>query len=176
MTTDQNELRERVISYVRHQVEKGPEGIRQAILKGYDQLHGLIDGLSEEQAAFKPSPDDWCVLEVLQHVVESKQKVARRSFALARGETAPPVTVIGTVEGQVPATLAESRTALEKEHRELLRFVESLSPETNVEAKQPHPWFGPLDCREWAVFERVHDGDHANQILEIKGAPAFPPT
>ncbi len=58
MTTDQDELRERIISYVRHQVGKGPEGIRQAILKGYDQLHGLIDGLSEEQAAFMPSPDD----------------------------------------------------------------------------------------------------------------------
>jgi hypothetical protein len=23
-----------------------------------------------------------------------------------------------------------------------------------------HPWFGELNCREWAVFQRVHDEDH----------------
>lgn len=180
MTTEQDELVTRVTSYVAHQAAKEPGAIKEVIQKGQDQLLGLIDGLSEGQAAFKPGPDDWSVLEVLQHLIESKRGVARRCVLLARGETPAPLGAIGTIDREPPASLAQARSALEAAHGESLAFADSISPATNLEARFEHPMFGPLNCREWAVFQRVHDGDHALQIQQIKASPRFssgePPT
>lgn len=170
MATLPDELRERVVSYITHQGAKEPGAIRDVIQKGHDQLLSLIDGLSEEQARFKPGADDWSVFELLRHVVQSKRGVAGVCAALARGETPP------SFEGDSVAltSLAEARSALDAAHEELLAFVDALSPEANVETRYEHPFFGPLNCREWAAFQRVHDADHTQQIEQIKSAPGFP--
>ena len=174
MVTVSDDVRERILSYVKHQVAKGPDGIRDAIQKGHEQLLGSIDGLSEEQATFKSAPDDWNVLEVLRHVQESKRSIARRCVALAGGETPAAIGAIGTIAQEPFSSLADARSALDSGHQELLAFVGTVSSETDVEATYPHPWFGPLNGLEWAAFQRVHDGDHASQIDQIRAAPAFP--
>jgi len=166
--------RREALSYVRHQVAKGPDVIRQTIEKGYDQLWGQIQGLSDDQAKCKPVPDEWCVLEVLQHVVESRELTARRCFALALGERPPAVGPIGAIKGEVPHSLAEARSALNVAQQELLRFVDMLAQGANVQTTMAHPSVGPLNCQEWAVFERLHDAVHVNQIEEIKASRGFP--
>ena len=173
MVTVTDELRERLLSYVSHQVAKGPESIRGTIQKGHDQLLGVIDGLSEQQAAFKPDADTWSVVEVLRHVVDAKQRNVEWCAALARGETIAAAAQPGRTGDELPS-LAEARSALDAAHDELLAFVATLSPETNLEARFEHPIFGPLNCQEWAVFQRVHDGDHAQQVEQIRAAPGFP--
>jgi hypothetical protein len=35
-------------------------------------------------------------------------------------------------------------------------------------------FFGPLHCKAWYLFQRVHDIDHANQINAVKEAPGYP--
>ncbi|MDZ4279127.1 MAG: DinB family protein [Dehalococcoidia bacterium] len=174
MVTVNDEIRERVNSYVRHIVSQGQASMRAAVLKGHEQLMAELDGMTDEQAAFKPKPEEWSVVEVLRHALESKRVIARRCVALAKGEQAPPVQGIGAIAGEPFSSLDKARSALADAHGELVRFVDTLSPEANVSLKEPHPWFGPLDCREWAVFERVHDGDHTNQIGQIKSATGFP--
>jgi amidohydrolase len=169
MATIPDEMRERVLSYITHQAVKEPASIRDVVQKGHDQLLGLLDGLSEEQARFKPGPDDWSVLEVLQHAAPSKRSVARLCAALAQGET--PEREDGGAEY---ASLAEARSAFEAAHEEMLASIAALSSDSSVEARRDHPFFGSLNCREWAVFQRVHDGDHAQQIEQIKGASGFP--
>ena len=42
------------------------------------------------------------------------------------------------------------------------------------EATALHPFFGDLNCKEWAAFVYVHSRDHADQIEKVKGAPGFP--
>jgi hypothetical protein len=42
----------------------------------------------------------------------------------------------------------------------------------NIELKSPHPFFGPLNASEWAVFQRVHDEDHAQHAQKIIAATA----
>jgi len=71
-------------------------------------------------------------------------------------------------------SLEEALAAFQSGFEELLAFVGTLSADSNVEARFDHPFFGPLNCREWAVFQRVHDGDHAQQVEQIKAAPGFP--
>ncbi len=180
MTTAPDEVVSRVKSYVEHTVSKGQESIREAVQKGHEQLFGLLDGMSEAQATFKPGPDDWCVLEVLQHVVTAKRGIARLCVTLARGETPRGIGGEGEDEEQDGVmrdrfgSLADARSAAETAHHELLAFVDSLSPETHLEAHYAHFLFGALNSREWAAFQRVHDADHTNQIQKIKDAPGFP--
>ncbi|MCH8065601.1 MAG: DinB family protein [Chloroflexi bacterium] len=172
MVSVPDDLKERVLSYIAHQSEKQPEGIAGVVEQGHDQLVGLLEGLSDEQAAFKASAEDWSVLEVLRHVVGSKRGVARRCSVLARGEASAsfePADEVGSF-----ASLSEARAALDAGHRELLASVRAPTPDANVDVTFDHPFFGPLNCREWAVFQRVHDGDHAGQIEKIKAADGFP--
>jgi len=172
MVSVPDELKERVLSYIAHQSEKQPEGIAGVVEQGHDQLVGLLEGLSDEQAAFKAGAEDWSVLEVLRHVVGSKRGVARRCSVLARGEASAsfePADEVGPF-----ASLSEARAALNAGHRELLASVRAPTPDANVDVTFDHPFFGPLNCREWAVFQRVHDGDHAGQIEKIKAADGFP--
>ncbi len=172
MVSVPDDLKERVLSYIARQSEKQPEGIAGVVEQGHDQLVALLEGLSDEQAAFKASADDWSVLEVLRHVVGGKRGVARRCSVLARGEASAsfePADEVG-----VFASLSEARAALDAGHQELLSSVRALTPDANVDVTFDHTFFGPLNCREWAVFQRVHDGDHAGQIEKIKAADGFP--
>jgi hypothetical protein len=34
--------------------------------------------------------------------------------------------------------------------------------------------FGPLNAREWFLFQRLHDVDHAAQIRAVREADGYP--
>ena len=179
MTTAQDEMIDRITSYIKHNAQKEPAALRELVQQGHAQLAGLLDGLSDAQATFKPGADDWCVLEVLQHVATAKRGVARICTRLAAGETLAGTGREGDEQDGVmgPKTfssLAEARDVLESAHQELLDFVEGLSATVDLDARFNHFLFGDLNCREWAAFQRVHDGDHSNQIEQIMAAPGFP--
>lgn len=174
MTTLTDDIRERVGSYIRHQAQKEPASLHETVQKGHGDLLAGLAGLSEEQAAYKPGPDDWSVLELLQHVLGGKKGTARLCVALARGEAPPGEAQTGRLPS-TQLTLSEARAQLDAAHMEMLSFVDGLTPGANVEARYTHPFFGELNCREWAAFQRVHDGDHANQLGQIRSAQGFPP-
>ena len=180
MTTDQTEMMSRVRSYIEHNAAKSDDAVRDLVQAGHDRLFGVIAELSEEQATFKPSADDWSVLETLRHVVQAKRGVARICARLARGETPGKVGQEGEaatqdgIVGEEFATFADARSAAQAAHEELLDFIGSLSPDVSLEARYKHFLFGDLNCREWAAFQRVHDGDHTQQIEQVLAAPGFP--
>lgn len=174
MTTVTDDLREQLVSYVRHQVAKGPAGMRQAIQKGYDEILGQLEGCSDEQAKFKATPADWSILDILRHVEESTYNSAESCAQLARGEQAAVIGAVGTMTKEPAVSFAQARGGLAAAHAELLAFVDSVSSETNATLTRVHPLFGDLNCLEWAVFERTHDSDHASQIEQVKSAPGYP--
>ena len=169
---------ERVTGYIKHNADKEPAAIRELVEAGHAQLTGLLDGMSEEQAAFKPGPDAWSVLELMAHVVTAKRGVARICARLARGEQVTNFGGEGEEQDGVTrgafASLAEARSAMDAAHRELLDFIDGPLAQANEDARFRHFLFGDLNCREWAAFQRVHDGDHAGQIGQITSAPGYP--
>lgn len=180
MVTLPDNVRERVVSYVKDQVAKGTEAITESVQTGHDQLLSLLDGMSEEQAKFKPSAESWSVLELLQHVVTAKRGTARLCAALARGETPQNVGREGEEASYQDGitrvsfrSLAEAQPAVQSAHEELIAFIAGVSPKADLDTRFKHFLFGALNCQEWAVFQRVHDGDHARQIEQIKAAPDF---
>jgi hypothetical protein len=72
------------------------------------------------------------------------------------------------------ASLAEAREALEEAHGQMLGFLDREMPHAQTELRFNHFLFGDLHSVEWAVFQRVHDGDHSNQIGKITSAPGYP--
>jgi hypothetical protein len=179
MTTAQDEMIERVTSYIKHNAQKEPGALRALVQQGHEGLAGLIVGLSDEQARYKPSPDDWCVIEVLQHVATANRGVARICTRLAAGETLEGSGREGDEQDGVMGnktfdTVAEARVAIAAAHQDLLDFIDGPLDGANEATRFNHFIFGDLNCREWAAFQRVHDGDHANQIRAVLESPGFP--
>ena len=174
MVTIPDEVKDKVLSYIKHQAAKSAPALRDVVQRGHDQVMGLLAGMSDEQAGFKPSAEEWSVFEVLQHAAEAGRRTARGCVALAAGGELNKIERVGQIRNEPFTSLGQARAALDAAHQELLDFVDSLSPETNVEALLDHPFFGSLNCREWAAFQRVHDGDHAGQIEQITSAAGYP--
>jgi hypothetical protein len=179
MTTTQGDVIERVTGYIRHNAAKEPAALRALVQQGHDQISGLLAGLSEEQARWKPGAEDWSVLSVLQHVVTAKRGVARICTRLAAGEQIAGTGREGDEQDGVMSkqrftSLAEAREALDAAHADLLVFIDGPLATANVETRFNHFVFGDLNCREWAAFQRVHDGDHSGQLEKIKAAPGYP--
>jgi hypothetical protein len=178
MTTAQDQLIDRVSGYIRHNATKEPPAIRGFVQQGHQQLATLLDAMSEEQAAFKPGPDDWSVLELLAHVVTAKRGVARICERLGRGEQVANFGGEGEEQDGVTrvafASLAEARRGMDAAHDALLAFIDGPLAAAGLTPRYGHFLFGDLNCREWAVFQRVHDGDHAGQITQITSARGYP--
>lgn len=178
-TTAREELIERAGGYIRHNAEKDAPTIRQLVQQGHEEFTALLDGMTEQQAAFKPAPDVWSVLELLQHVCSAKRGVARTCSTLGRGEPMAGIGREGDEQDGVMgkhtyASLAEARGALQEAHQQMLAFMDSEMPRAQRELRFHHFVFGDLNSLEWAVFQRVHDGDHRNQIQQITSAPGYP--
>jgi hypothetical protein len=182
MTTVSDDLRERLVGYIGDNARKDPAAIRALVEKGHAQIMGNLQAMSDEQARFKPASDVWSALEVMAHVVTAKRGTARICDRLARGDV--PAGFGGEGEDNASrqdgisdgafASVAQAAAAAQAGHDALLAFVDTLSPETDTNTRYNHFVFGDLNCREWAVFQRVHDGDHSQQLDQIKAAEGYP--
>jgi len=72
------------------------------------------------------------------------------------------------------ASLAAAREALEEAHQQMVAFVDTELAQAQLDLRFKHFLFGDLNSPEWAVFQRVHDGDHSNQIGQITSATGYP--
>ncbi|MDP9238206.1 MAG: DinB family protein [Chloroflexota bacterium] len=176
-----DDRRAQAVSYVRDGAVKTPKEIGAIVQEGHDGITHALAGLSEPQAQYKPSPEDWCVLELMAHVVTTKQIFATLCRNLGEGHLPPgfgPQFEEEAVQDGVTftrfATLGEARTASQAAHDDLLAFIRGLDASTNVEVTFKHFVFGAFNSREWAVFQRIHDGDHTPQIDAIKASTGFP--
>jgi hypothetical protein len=179
---EQSEL-ERVRSYLVSQAEKKTFAeLRPAVEQARETLLAALDGVSEEQARFKPAtalpadPGDegaWGIAEVLRHCIQNEEGVALRIRALALGDPARGGAA-GRVVGRTNATLPELVRDLKAANFALDHAVGSVEGKEQLDPTATHPFFGELNCRAWFLFQRVHDLDHARQIEAIKADPRYP--
>jgi hypothetical protein len=176
-----DDVRAYIVDFIREGAAKEPHDIAAIVQEGHDELHAALDGLSDQQARHKPGADDWCVLEVMDHVVTVKRLMAQLCQHLSEGRWPPGVTGEFQEEAaQDGVTLArftsldEARQAADEAHAGLLGFIRSITPATSTEKEFRHFVFGSMNCRQWAVFQRIHDADHAPAIGRIRVTPGFP--
>ena len=163
-----DEARQTVISYLAHQGKKDTSAIAEVIERERRRLLGMLAEVSQEQAKFVPSPGQWSIRDVAEHVVAAEAGVVE-IIARLTGTTVSP-------QGPPAAgrSLTELRQHLSGVRAQLSGLVEGLAQDANLEAKHEHLFFGLLNWKEWLAFQRVHDGDHIGQIEAIRGAPSYP--
>lgn len=149
-----DERRAAVIAFVREGGARTQVEIESIAQEGHDALLAALAGLSEPQAAFKPSANDWSILELMAHVVSTKQIVATLCRNLGEGRLpagfGPQFEEQAAQDGVTIArfaTLAESLVAAEAAHADLLTTVRGLSSATDGDARFRHFLFGALNCR-----------------------------
>lgn len=176
-----DEIRARVIAFAREGGAKPTAEIAAIVQEGHDALIGSLEGLSDEQARFKPAPDQWSILELMDHVVTIKRFLVVLCQHMSEGAWPPGLTEAWQEEAlQDGATtrrftsIAEAREAADAAHGALLAFLEGVTPEMDTAKTFTHFLFGPMNFREWVVFERIHDGDHGPTIAKIRALPSFP--
>jgi hypothetical protein len=168
------DARQRLISYLGHQASKDVPVLVDLIEEQRARLLALLDGVTEEQAAFCPAPDQWSISDVLRHLIAAEEGVARIVESLARGAVPEGQRRMGSQiadEGQSLAALTERLGAA---RADLLARVGGWPASPDLAATVEHPLFGPLNCKGWVAFQRLHDADHIGQLEQIKGAVGWP--
>src|SRR5512143_835011 len=106
MVTD--DVRERVLSYIRHQAGKPRDAIIALVSGSQAQLLDVVAGVDEATAARAPAEGEWSIRELLRHVISAEDGVARLVQELAIGQPPAGERSAGTqVEDATAATLIE---------------------------------------------------------------------
>lgn len=169
--TQDSDVQQQVLSYLRHQADKDPADLAALMERTAADCARCLDGISEEQAAFQYD-QEWSIKEVLGHMLASGKGVNREIGNLTEDRPSAGQARMGVVSG-ADRPIGELRQALARLWRETARLAASL-PEAGLERTWEHPMFGPLNPGEWIAFQRLHATDHIQQIEIIKANPDYP--
>jgi hypothetical protein len=164
----------RVTGYIQHQAQKSREAIIDLVRTSQQRYLDVVGTLDDAAAAKKPSDEEWSVRELLRHVILAEQDVTALVASLSRGTLPPPAITgrrgMGTQIDDDARPLSALVDQLRGVNHEMLRAIAELPQAPDLTTKAPHPFFGPLNGLEWAVFQRVHDEDHVQHAQKILAA------
>lgn len=135
-----------------------------------EQLHAAIGAIPAGRMHDVPAAGGWSANDVLGHLTETSRRVAV-DIAGVLDEGRQPG---GIADALLPAGLSQDGlswwTALLGDREPLLARVNRASGDEHLGITWDHPFFGPLNWREWVLFLRLHDLDHARQLRGIAEA------
>ena len=120
----------------------------------------------------RPGAGEWSVNDVLSHLHGVCAGVNVGILAAAETGAQPDLQrdTIDETNDHCPA--AEWVSGIRAEREAMFERVLSLRGDEHLDVTWEHPFFGPLNWREWLLFLRIHDIDHARQIGQIVEAVA----
>lgn len=169
------------------------------VAQARERFLALVSGLSPEQAAFKPEPVQWSILEITEHMVRAEEAgvsgIWRALDGYRQGELVwsgdpvhkglPIEEVVSRTwqpKEQVPeiaaprwgGSLSYWVVSLRSKQLVLEELAKSLSGVASEVVVYPHPISGPLDVRQRLEFLRFHLDRHRGQVKALKGEPEYP--
>jgi hypothetical protein len=138
-----------------------------------EATHALVRGVGAEQARWKPTPDDWSILEVINHLYDEEIEDFRAHLdhILHRsGQAWPRIdpTSWVTARRYNERELDQSLTNFLAARRESLDWLRSLgTPDWEARAAAP---FGPIRAGEMMAAWVAHDMLHQRQLVELQWA------
>ncbi len=135
-------------------------------------FRALVEGVSTEQARWKPEPDRWSVLEVVCHLGDEEVHDFRRRLDLTLhhpGEAWPPIDPQGWVTER-RYNEGELRPALERFLDERARSVAWLRglEAPDLERAYEHPSLGRMRAGDLLASWLAHDLIHVRQITRLR--------
>ena len=153
-----------------------------------------VEGLSQAQADWCTSDQDWSVGEIVHHLTLAEIGTGKVTSRVLRdaGETVKPFPAdlkafapLSTPAGgraeapqgvwpergkPFPGLVAEMKAARERSRQS----IERLGAVDPRPLTFPHPRLGALDLAQWWTLQAWHDGIHLEQLRGVKSAPGFP--
>jgi hypothetical protein len=154
--------------------KKDPDAIVASLRETQNELQAVFRSANADQAQREPAPGEWNLLELARHAEFTERLIAKLVHHLARSGTPTAEDFEGAGIGMMPKDdtrdYAQVLDDLARRNEDLLNAVRALPQAPDCEMKLPHPFFGPLNCLEWAGFQRVHDLDHIQHARKIIAA------
>lgn len=166
-----SEEQQRIRGYLQAQAAKLsiPE-LMDKVRADSEQLRAAAEAAMAVDPTRRPSAGDWSVNEVLRHLHESSGRVNAGILAAAL-DGAQPGAVADRIERADDVRPPLEWVRLLREEREAaFARLEGVRGDEHLEIRWDHPFFGDLNWREWLLFLRLHDLDHAGQVRQIVAA------
>lgn len=131
------------------------------------QVREALEAVPAERFAERPSEGDWSANEVAHHLAHISTVVANGVRSVLDVGALPPPISDQMSKAPEQHTAAEWWAKLVEDREAILERVSRASGEEHLDVKWEHGVFGDLNWREWVLFTRVHDLDHARQMQAI---------
>ena len=154
-----------------------------------------VEGVTEEQARWKPSPERWTILEYVEHLAVSEvglitlikksleepphteseeERKAReqkiRATPIPRGVNHAPENFKPVARF---ASLGEAVAAFLAARERTVAYAQSTTDDLRKHFA-PHPVLGQMDGYQWLCGNARHAETHAGHVVEIRGMAEFP--
>jgi hypothetical protein len=162
-----------------------------------DKFMSVIEGVSAVQAKYKPSPEQWSILELAEHIAisdeslrglirralktpaqpEVMEQVQANDYRYHREFRPHPKGVNKAPESMCPhdrfPRLADAAAEFNKQREETIVYANQTQDALRGHMS-PHPVFGPMDAYQWLMACSLHVESHSHQIEEVKKDPGYP--
>ena len=148
-----------------------PEELAEALRASRRALLQVASGASPERAVLRPADGDWCVLEVLAHLVDVDYHWATQALAIRDNPSHMFVGFDDTAwkqeHAEICATpLADVLHLLAESHEAVLYHLASMTSD-DLDAPGRHPRGVPYSVRDVFLRYPAHDANHTRQIEGI---------
>ena len=128
----------------------------------------LLEGISEEQAQWKPSPEKWSLLEIVNHLYDEEREDFRQRikniFEDPKKEWAPIAPAEWVTEREYSKRdMKASLNNFLDERKKSIEWLKSLNS-PNWKASHTHPKLGEMSAEKLLANWLAHDYLHIRQI------------
>ncbi len=152
-------------------IPRNTQALGETLAKMYDQVDGelkqALEGVTEEEASFKPRPDDWCVKEVIAHLIHGERDTQGYISELYFSQERTSDGFIDNLPSRISATVAcyptlgEILEELFRSERETVHIVGNLPEEFNQ--NKASYWRLAFNMLQFPI----HNREHINQINDV---------
>lgn len=131
----------------------------------------LVEGVSDEQARWKPEPSQWSIVEVINHLADEEVEDFRTRLDLTLhrpGAAWPPIDPQGWPRSRayLERELGASLERFLSERRRSVAWLSSLA-DPDWSAEYGHPSIGTLHAGDLLTAWLAHDLIHVRQITRL---------
>lgn len=136
------------------------------------QLNQALRAVPEDRYLERPAASEWSANEIAAHLATTSRSVAA-GITSVLDEGAQPGRVADAMQGTgVVHDAMGWWTEIHQDRKRLFDRVKQARGDEHLAITWEHPMFGPLNWREWLLFTRLHDLDHARQLQAVAEALA----
>lgn len=148
--------------------------IARQLAQNGETVRSIVTGVGDEQARWQPSPSDWSILEVINHLYDEEREDFRQrlDYVLHRpGAEPPPIDPQGwvTARGYNQRDFAQSVQNLLRERTQSVAWLEGLTA-PNWDNAYVHPSGFTLRAGDLLAAWQAHDLLHLRQLVELRYA------